>query len=195
MRRRSHYIASPELWTAIFTGLLAITTMGTVWYARGLISETRRDTEMQLAQAHRGEKIQHLLAMVIEFDKDPMATYRRNLAKKRLAGKPNDPFEIDEEVSFFETVDVLIKHGYLDEDDVWNQFRWWVFNLNADAAVQARLDYEKKQHPPGNAGFEDLVKRLQRVERKETGNDFHVTPQDGKEFFTEEAELASGGRS
>lgn len=192
MRRRSHYIASPELWTAIFTGLLAITTMGTVWYARSLITETRRDTEMQLAQAHRDEKIQHLMAMVGDFDKDPMATYRRNLAKKRLAGKPEDPFEIYRKLDFFETTEVLIEHDYLDESDVWNQFRWWVFNLNADAAMQAGLNDEKKKDPHEYAGFEDLVKRLQHVEREKTGKEFQPTPQDVKDFFTEEAEVVSG---
>jgi len=66
--------------------------MGTVWFARDLIRETRHDSEMQLAQAHKEEKIHHLLAMVSEFDKDPMATYRRDLAKKRLKGKTEDPF-------------------------------------------------------------------------------------------------------
>lgn len=124
MRKRLHHIASPELWTAIPTGLLAITTICTVSYARDLIRETRHDTKMQLAQAHRGEKIQHLLAMVNDSDKDPMATYRRDLAKKRLKGKPEDPFEIYTELDFFETVDVLIDHDYLDEGDAWNQFRW-----------------------------------------------------------------------
>ena len=192
MRKRSHHLASPELWTAIFTGLLAITTMGTVWYARGLISETRHDTDMQLEQAHRGEKIQHLLAMVSDFDKDPMATYRRDLAKKRLKGKPEDPFEIYRELDFFETVDVLIDHDYLDESDVWNQFRWWVFNLNADDAVKLGLNDAKKKDPLEYAGFEDLVKRLQRIEGKKNGKEYNPTPQDVKDFFTEEAEVVSG---
>ena len=192
MRRRSHHLASPELWTAIFTGLLAITTMGTVWYARDLIRETRHATEMQLDQAHKEEKIQHLLAMVSEFDKDPMATYRRDLSKKRLNGKPEDPFEIYRELDFFETVEVLIEHGYLDEDDVWNQFRWWIFNLNADDAVKAGLADENKKDRLEYAGFEVLVKRLQHIEVEKSGKEFNPTPQDVKDFFTEEAEVVSG---
>jgi hypothetical protein len=192
MRRRALHLASPELWTAIFTGLLAITTMGTVWYARDLIRETRHDSQMQLVQAHKEEKIQHLLTMVSEFDRDPMATYRRDLAMKRLKGKQEDPFEIYRELDFFETVEVLVEHGYLDEDDVWNQFRWWVFNLNADDAVKAGLDYEKKKDPHEYTGLEDLVKRLQRVEAEKTGKEFNPTPQDVRDFFTEEAEVVSG---
>lgn len=192
MRKLLHRFAQPEWWTAIFTGLLAFTTIGTVWYARGLIGETGHDSEVQLAQAHKEEKIQHLLTMVSEFDKDPMATYRRELAKKRLKGKPEDPFEIYRELDFFETVDVLIERGYLDEDDVWNQFRWWVFNLNADSAVRKGLNYEKQKDPHEFAGFDDLVKRLQRIEVEKNGKDANPTPQDVTDFSREEAEVVSG---
>jgi hypothetical protein len=143
-------------------------------------------------QAHKEEKIQHLLAMVSEFDRDPMATYRRDLAKQRLKGKQEDPFEIYRELDFFETVGVLVDHDYLDEGDVWNQFRWWVFNLNADDAVQAGLHDEKLRDPLEYAGFEILVKRLQHIEAEKSGKEFKPTTQDVRDFFREEAEVVSG---
>ena len=116
----------------LFSGIVAITAVGALMFARVQIKDNRQALERQLEQSHKEDQIEHLLAMVHEFDQDPMATYRRDLAKKRLAGKPDDPYEIYRELDFFETVDVLVDHGYLNDKDVWDQFRWWIFNLNAD---------------------------------------------------------------
>jgi hypothetical protein len=67
-----------------------------------------------------------------------------------------------------------------------------VFNLNADDAVKAGLDYEKKKDPLEFAGFEDLVKRLQHIEAEKSGREANPTPQDVKDFYREEAEVVSG---
>jgi len=114
-------LARPEWWTAISTGLLAVTTMGAVWYARGLITETREDSQ-----------IQHLLVLVNEFDQEPMATYRKGLANKRVNTKDDDPLELYRVLDFFETIGRLVDRGYLNEEDVWNEFGYWVLHLNAD---------------------------------------------------------------
>lgn len=193
MAKLFHRLSEPDWWTAVFSGILAVTALVALWYARDQINVTRQEAEKQLEQSHKEDQIQHLLAMVSEFDKDPMATYRRELAKKRLKGKPDDPFEMYRELDFFETVDLLVDRGYLNEKNVWNQFRWWVFNLNADGAVQDGIAYEKHNDPNEYAGFESLVKRLQHVDEEQHGTDSHPSPQALMDFYREESKVVSGG--
>jgi hypothetical protein len=194
MTKLFRHLAQPDWWTAIFSGVLAVTALGALWYARDQIREARAISETQLAQARHDAQIQHLLELVKAFDEAPMTTYRRDLGKKRLKGKPDDPFEMYRELDFFETVDLLVDRGYLNEQDVWNQFRWWVFNLNADEAVQEGLAYENKRDANAYAGFISLVIRLQRIDEEEHGTDSHPTPQDVTDFYSEESRLASGGK-
>ena len=187
-------LSQPDWWTTIFSGILAMTAVGALWYARDQINVTRQVAEKQLVQSHKEDQIQHLLAMVSEFDQDPMATYRRELAKKRLKGKPDDPFEMYRELDFFETVDLLVDRGYLNEKDVWNQFRWWVFNLNADDAVQKGIAYEQHNDPNEYAGFVLLVKRLEQIDQEQHGTDSHPGPKVVMDFYREESQVVSGGK-
>jgi hypothetical protein len=193
MTRLSHRITQPEWWAAAFTGTLALTAIFALWYARDQVRVTRQEAERQIAESRKEDQIQHLLAMVSEFDKDPMSTYRRELAKKRLKGNPDDPFEMYRELDFFETVDLLVDRGYLNDDDVWNQFRWWVFNLNADEAVQEGLAFERKRDPNEYEGFESLVQRLLLIDKKHNGKDAHPTQQDVMKFYYEESQIVSSG--
>ena len=62
-------------------------------------------------------QIQHLLTLVNEFDQEPMATYRRGFAQKRLSHKDDDPIELYRILDFFETVGLLVNRGYLNEED------------------------------------------------------------------------------
>jgi hypothetical protein len=199
------WYARPDWWTAIFSGILAVITVTAVWYARDQIRVTRDEVEDQITHAHdenqaqieethKEEQIQHLLAMVSEFDQDPMATYRRELAKKRLEGKPDDPFEMYRELDFFETVNLLVDRGYLNEKDVWNQFRWWVFNLNSDDAIQKGIAYEQGKDKNEYAGFISLVKRLQRIDEEQHGTDAHPAPRVVRDFYLEESHVISGGK-
>src|ERR1700693_722834 len=114
MRKVTQWLARPDWWTAVFSGVLALTAIGALWYARDTIKETRdiagaqlehahSETEAQLKQAHQADQIQHLLELVREFDQEPMATYRKRLAYKRLNTKEDDPLELYRVLDFFET--------------------------------------------------------------------------------------------
>jgi len=189
MRRPSTILARPDWWTAIFSGILTVTAVCALWYARYQIEETRQESEKQLEQSHKENQIQHLLELVSEFDRDPMAAYRRQLAQKRLR-KEEDPYEMYRELDFFETVDVLVERDYLNEKDVWNQFRWWVFNLNADDSVKKGIAYVHRNDPNEYAGFLSLVDRLKRIDKDQHGKDSDPTPQDIMEFWRECASSA-----
>jgi len=193
MRRPPTILARPDWWTAIFSGILTVTAVWALWYARYQIEENRQESEKQLEQSHKENQIQHLLELVSEFDRDPMAAYRRELAQKRLR-KEEDPYEMYRELDFFETVDVLVERDYLNEKDVWNQFRWWVFNLNADDSVKKGIAYEHRNDPNEYAGFLSLVDRLKRIDKEQHGKDSDPTPQDIMEFWREESQVVSAGK-
>ena len=181
MGKLSHRIARPELWTAIFTGVLAVTTVGVVWYAHA-----------QITASHEGEQIQHLLALVNEFDQEPMATYRKGLANKRLNSKDDDPLELYRVLDFYETVGRLVDRDYLNEEDVWNQFGYWVLHLNADSDIRKNTDYEQQRNPNEYAEYLSLVARLQRIDAAHGGNLSHLSRDDVMAFYREEATIIGG---
>jgi hypothetical protein len=94
---------SADAWTAVFTGVLALTGVWALIYAR-----------QQLKQARESEKIQHLLRFVEQFDNGPLAKSRKSLAVDRLKGDDDAP-ELDNILNFFETIGLLVKRGYLAE--------------------------------------------------------------------------------
>src|SRR5258707_891724 len=101
---------TPEWLTAIFTACLALTGAFALIYAH-----------WQLREAHEEAQVQHLLSFDQQYRNEPMVSYRRNYAKKRLAGVENPP---DQEnlLDFFETIGLLVNRGYLNGIDVWETF-------------------------------------------------------------------------
>jgi hypothetical protein len=204
MQKLSHrWFAQPEWWTAIFSGILAVITVTAVWYARVQIRDTREEVEVQLKHAHeenqiqieearKEDQVQHLLVLVNEFDQEPMATYRKSLANKRLNTKNDDPLELYRVLDFFETVGRLVDRGYLNEEDVWSEFGYWVLNLNADSDMRANVEYEEKQNPNEYAVYLKLVARLQRIDAARGGNLANLSRNDILAFYREEAEIVGG---
>src|SRR5580700_8617176 len=37
--------------------------------------------------------------------------------------------------------------AHLNEEDVWNEFGYWVLHLNAESKMRANVEYEQKQNP------------------------------------------------
>src|SRR5712692_910795 len=140
----------PGFWTAVFTGILAVTAVV------ALVVGYR-----QLKEFHAEAQVQHLLALDQKFDQQPMLTYRRVLAEKRLKNEEN-PDELYPLLDFFETVGLLVRRGYLDESDVWSTFSYSVLILNADA--RQIIEQEQREDPTTYADFSSLVERLQRIE-------------------------------
>ncbi len=56
--RNSQMIKRPDWWTAIFSGILAVTAVGALWYARDQIKETREESEVQIKEARQQAQIQ-----------------------------------------------------------------------------------------------------------------------------------------
>ncbi len=191
MRKLSQRIPRPEWLTAIFTGILAVTAVGALRYARDQIKEAREMVKAQLKDKREADQVQHLLTLVSEFDQEPMATYRRVLAEKRLKGE-GDPLELYRVLDFFETVGLLVNRGYLNEEDVWRQFGYWVFHLNADSEIRANVDFEQKRDPNEYAVYLSLVARLQRIDAAHGGTLSHLSKEDVMAFYREESKIVAG---
>jgi hypothetical protein len=110
-----------ERLTAFFTAIIAITGVVALAYAH-----------LQLREAHKEAQIQHLLAFDHEYRQEPMISYRRGYATKRLTGI-EDPPEETRLLDFFETIGLLVNHGYLTDTDVWETFATDIIPLRADA--------------------------------------------------------------
>src|ERR1039458_9409280 len=106
--------------TAFFTAIIAVTGVCALIYA-----------SRQLRQARESERIQHLLRFIEQFEQPPMADHRRAAAEKRVRALPC-PTEAEEILNFFETIGLLVRRGYLDADDVWSSFSYWILNVDAD---------------------------------------------------------------
>jgi hypothetical protein len=162
----------PGFWTAVFTGVLALTAVV------ALIVGYR-----QLKEFHTEAQVQHLLALDQKFDQEPMLTYRRGLAEKRLRNV-EDPDELYPLLDFFETVGLLVRRGYLDESDVWNIFSYDVLILNADA--RQIIEQVQREDPPTYAEFSSLVERLQRIEAKNHGTIAHPSKEEIADYWKQE---------
>jgi hypothetical protein len=182
MRKLLPRIDRSDWWTAFFSGVVAVTAVVALWYAHS-----------QITEAHDEAQIQHLLTLVHEFDQDPIATYRITLAKKRLKNtKVDEPYELYRMLDFYETVGRLVDRGYLNEEDVWNQFGYWILNLDADSVVHKPLEDEMKRHPTEYKEYGDMVKRLKEIDASHGGDFSRLTPQDVTDFYDEESTIVPG---
>jgi len=172
MTETRHRIPGPEFWTAIFTGALALFTFV------ALVVGYR-----QLKEFQAEGQVQHLLALDQKFDQEPMLTYRRGLAEKRLKNE-EDPDELYPLLDFFETVGLLVNRGYLDESDVWNTFSYSVFVLNADA--RQIIEQRQREDRTTYEEFSSLVERLQHIETDKHGTSAHPSKDEITDYWKQE---------
>lgn len=179
MGKLSQRVAEPGFWTAVSTGILTVTAIVALWVADSQLKENRAEAQ-----------VQHLLALTQQFEQEPMATYRRGLAEKRLKNE-QDPDELYAVLDFFETVGLLVNRGYLNESDVWDTFGYWVFSLNADA--RDIIEQQQREDPPSYADFSSLVERLQRIEAQRHGTAARPSKEEVVEFYRGELSVGVGG--
>jgi hypothetical protein len=189
MHRRS--VLKPEIWTAIFTGVLAFVTGFALIYAHGQITEMREGSRRQISEARDEARIQHLVTFVNQFDQEPLASYRKTLALKRLRNE-SDPPELYRVLDFFETIATLTQRGYLNETDVWKEFGYWILHLDADPEVKEDLDWESKNRPNEYPGFIQLLGSLRSIDLQHNGKGADFSLQEVKEFYAEESQIVAG---
>jgi hypothetical protein len=167
-----------DVLSAVATSVIAITGVWALIYAH-----------RQLKQSRESEKVKHLVEFNKEFDCNPMAQWRKNVAEQRLNGIPF-PDEALRLFDFFETVGLLVRRGYLDQDDVWCTFSYWIFNIYSDF----RDEIEQIQRGDGNYynEFCTLRERLCEIEHDAGSSDDRPSKDEILDFWKDEAKTISG---
>lgn len=163
---------TPEWLTAIFTAGLAMTGAFALIYAH-----------WQLREAHEEAQVQHLVSFDQQYRQEPMVSYRKNYAKKRLAGVEDPPEEMNL-LDFFETIGLLVNRGYLNGTDVWETFSSEVIPLRADA--RSFLDQEQKKDPTEYSNFTQLANLMESIDHEHHGTLSKPSNEDMQEFWNDE---------
>ena len=178
MGRLLNAMKTPEGLTAFFTGLLCLVTLGAVIYAGVQVSDARGEA-----------RVQHLLTFEQEFQAEPLASFRSIVAQRRLKNEAhgNELYPI---LSFFDTVGLLVHRGYLDEDDVWETFSYWILDYYADNSQEiAELQREDANT---YAQLSWLVRRMEQIDRHHRGTGANPSKADLTQFYREESEVRAG---
>jgi hypothetical protein len=173
--------------TALGTILLVIVGIATAIYAA-----------LQLADFRRESRIKHIIDLVNQFETDPLAKYRRDLAQKRLSPegtlKPldleNPPPELWDIMNFFEHMGYLLDGKYLNVDEVAVEFHYWILRVWADSSELVKL--EQAEDSLYYEYFEKMARRLQEYDRPRTGRLVSPSKSDIEDFYSDEARLVVG---
>jgi len=158
----------------------------------------------QIRESHHQAQIQHLVEAVHEFQyEDRFLSYRRTLAKARIDPKTDDsliplnpdnpPREMYELLDYFDYLGLLEKRGYLDKQDVWDQFGNYLFDFYADARP---VIYEEQQQPGGKVTWDNLTQMMADLERIDARNDHaqggYTAQSDLRGFYDDELIVQPG---
>jgi hypothetical protein len=164
--------------TVIFTATIGLTGALALLYAREQISES-----------HQQAQVQHLIDFDQRYEQDPMVSYRRAAAAKRLAGI-EDPDEEDRMLDFFEMVALMANRGYLRDEDVWETFSDEIFPLYADE--RDTIEQDQKTDRPEYSNLVSLVSRMEAIEDRRGGTQGHPSKDDIRDFWTYTATVGQG---
>jgi hypothetical protein len=179
----------PEWLTALFTAVIAATGIWALTYAKGQIDEVRREAQEQIREARAEAQVQHLVTLDTEYNNEPMLTYRKLAAQKRLAGQ-KDPKEEDDVLDFFESVALLANRGYLTDEDVYTRFAYGILSTYADD--KESIEEERKYDTTNLSNLEALIPRLEAIDAAQHGTLANPTKDDLADFWKNEAGLGVG---
>lgn len=175
-----------EALTAIGTIALAVIALASLIYAIRQLGDYRRES-----------RIEHLIGLVDQFEREPIAGYRRTLGAKRAPnGKlvPLDlndpPPELHDVMNFFEHMGYLLEGKYLNIEDVSVEFHYWILHVWRDA--KKLIKSEQAENAIYYEFFEKMVNRLLEYDRPRTGALELPSEAEIEDFYAEESHLPSG---
>lgn len=181
-----HCLINWEAWTAIGTVSLAVIAGVTALYAKQQLNDFRRES-----------RIAHLISLVDQFEREPMAGTRRTLGAKRAPGGVlvpldlnNPPPELHDVMNFFEHMGYLLEGGYLNIEDVSVEFHYWILHVWADA--RKLIKSERTENAIYYEFFEKMVNRLLEYDRPRTGVLQLPTETEIEDIYAEESHLPLG---
>lgn len=172
--------------TALATVALAVLGLGTIMYARQQLEEFKRES-----------RAQRLIDLVDQFERDPMASHRRDLANARTSqgvlqplDRNSPPADLYKVMNFFEHMGYLLEKEYLEIEDISVEFHYWILHVWSDA--ESLIQDELAENPIYYEHFKKMVKRLLEYDRKLTGKLQMPTGSDVEDFYFWEARSKAG---
>jgi len=175
-----------EAFTAGGTIALAIIAGVSALYAKRQLDDFRREA-----------RIAHLMSLVDQFERDPMATHRRILGAKRAPGGQLVPLDLNEPppelhdvMNFFEHMGYLLEGKYLNLEDVSVEFHYWILHVWGDA--KRLIASEQAENSLYYEFFKKMVTRLLEYDRPRTGTLQLPSEAEIADFYAEESRLPIG---
>jgi hypothetical protein len=173
--------------TAIFTVVLAAIGALAALYAKGQLDDFRKEA-----------KVKHLIELVQQFEQEPLASQRKELAKERVRDGELVPLDaaapppaLHKVLNFFDHMAFLLHGEYLDVHGVSVEFHYWVLTVWHDA--EKVVDHEQKEDIIYYQYLRDMVKQLTDLKRDRLREKYHApTEREIIAFYTEEANLPPG---
>jgi hypothetical protein len=162
----------------LFTAIIAATGIWALVYAHEQINDF-----------HEESRVQHLLSLQQQFEQEPMVTFRKNCAKKRLQGIEEPPEE-QEILNFFETVSMLTNDSYLTDKDVWATFGYDIFMVYADD--RDSIEQDRKEDPTEYSDLALLIPRLEAIDVAQHGTSHKPSKEDIEGYWDAEASVGVG---
>jgi hypothetical protein len=172
--------------TAFGTVVLAVLGIVTALYAKRQLEDFRKES-----------RIKHLIDLVDQFEREPLATHRRNLGLLRAPGGKlqtldldNPPPELYDVINFFEHMGYLLGGNYLELEGVFVEFHYWVLHVWTDA--RELVKQERSEDPVYYEHFEKMEQQMENCERERKSNFELPSSTDIEDFYAQEARLTSG---
>ena len=179
---------NPEFFTALFTGILAVTALIALGF-----------TFVQVRDFRESQRVERLVGELREFESPDFIALRRALAEKRLDSKDHlrplnvaeVPDEMYQTLNYFEHIAILEHRKYLDDDDVWEEFGYWIRSIYADA--RPVIEDAEKDDSAMFDHFVRLANRMKQIDQSRHPNvSVAVTQDDIAEFYKGEKTVPVG---
>lgn len=165
--------ASLTAWTTVGLLLTALFAVGFAW--------------KQIDEGKRLARVQHLLALWLQFHQSPLENARVKVATAMLSGK-SDCHELYNVLNFFELIGLLVQRGYLSAEDVWEMFGVWIFAY-FQASSASREEQSRKADPNSYTKLDALHRKIKIIEMRNHGTSFQLGSESLREFWKSEAPI------
>jgi hypothetical protein len=85
-----------------------------------------------------------------------------------------------------------INRGYLNEEDVWEEFGLWILSINADSKIRSNVERDRKNDPTVYANYQILVERMQRIDAARHGTSSHMSQEEVMDSYHDESRIVGG---
>ena len=153
-----------DLFLVLGTWALVVATLWLGWHHATIF---RKQMESLRSDFRSDLKVRLQLVFTDRFDSDRMKDHRSRLAERLLAADVAHDTVQEDVMNFFEDMALLLDHGYLDEDLLWNTFGFYAVRWGAACNDYILEERKRTSDPTVFDGFKDLVERFIKRDREE----------------------------